>query len=207
MEALVLKHHKNGFQVIVHAIGDDAIKETLDAFEKANGCLADKPRHGLVHCRITDLPHLRRIAYNGIPAFMRPIFLTRDLYMLESRVSRELAPTSYALETMNRPGVKAAYGTDSPIESMSPVECIDCAVNCHDVSNGYPEEDFYHGERVDVYTAVDAYTTGSAYAEFAEDYKGRIRAWYLAGMTLLDRSIFTNSRKEIRETRVLRGLW
>jgi len=203
MDALVLKNHKNGFQVIVHAIGDAAIEETLIAFEKANNGRANELRHGLVHCQITDLPLLRRMADNGILAFMQPIFLSNDLYMLESRVGKELAATSYALATMDKLGIKTAYGTDSPVESMNPLECIDCAVNRHDVTNGYPKEGFYTGECVDVYTAVDAYTTGSAYAEFAEDYKGRIKPGYLADMTLLDRDIFTVPKKEIRKAQVL----
>jgi len=203
MDALVLKNHKNGFQVIVHAIGDAAIEETLIAFSKANGGSTNDLRHGLVHCQITDLPLLRRMAVNGIIAFMQPIFLTHDLYMLENRVGKELASTSYAHATMDKLGVKAAYGTDSPVESMSPLECIDCAVNRHDVTNGYPEEGFYPGECVDVYTAVDAYTKGSAYAEFAEDCKGRIKPGYLADLTLLDRDIFTIPKKEIRRAQVL----
>jgi predicted amidohydrolase YtcJ len=86
---------------------------------------------------------------------------------------------------------------------MSPIECIDCAVNRHDVANGFPAEGFYPGECVDVYTAADAYTIGSAYAEFAETYKGRIKLGYLADMTLLDRDIFTIPRKEIRRAQVL----
>jgi predicted amidohydrolase YtcJ len=134
---------------------------------------------------------------------MQPIFLSNDLYVLESRVGKELASTSYAFATMDKLGVKAAYGTDSPVESMNPLDCIDCAVNRHDVTNGYPEDGFYPDECVDVYTAVDAYTMGSAYAEFAEDYKGRIKQGYLADMTLLDRDIFTIPRKEIRKAQVL----
>jgi predicted amidohydrolase YtcJ len=203
MDALVLKNHKNGFQVIVHAIGDAAVEETLNAFEKATGGSSNELRHGLVHCQITDLPLLQRMADNGILAFMQPIFLSNDLYMLENRVGKELASTSYAHATMNKLGVKVAYGTDSPVESMSPLECIDCAVNRHDVTNGFPKEGFYPGECVDVYTAVDAYTTGSAYAEFAEDCKGRIKPGYLADLTLLDRDIFTIPKKEIRKAQVL----
>jgi predicted amidohydrolase YtcJ len=86
---------------------------------------------------------------------------------------------------------------------MSPLECIDCAVNRHDITNGYPEEGFFPNECVDVYTALDAYTIGSAYAEFAENYKGRIKAGYLADMTLLDRDIFTIPKNEIRTAQVL----
>jgi len=203
MDALVRKNHENGFQVIVHAIGDAAIDEVLTAFEKATGGHNNDLRHGIVHCQITDMPLLQRMAHNDILVFMQPIFLTHDLYMIENRVGKELAATSYALATMKKLGIKAAYGTDSPVESMSPIECIDCAVNRHDVANGYPEEGFYPGECVDVYTAVDAYTAGSAYAEFAEDRKGRIKPGFFADMTLLDRDIFTIPRKEIRTARVL----
>jgi len=203
MDALVHKNHENGFQVIVHAIGDAAIDEVLTAFEKVTGGQENNLRHGIVHCQITDMPLLQRMAHNDILAFMQPIFLTHDLYMIENRVDRELALTSYALATMKKLGIKASYGTDCPVESMSPIECIDCAVNRHDVANGYPEEGFYPGECVDVYTAVDAYTVGSAYAEFAEDRKGRIKPGFLADMTLLDKDIFSIPKKEIRTARVL----
>jgi predicted amidohydrolase YtcJ len=203
MNALVRKNHENGFQVIIHAIGDAAIDEALTAFEKANGGRNNDLRHGIVHCQITDMPLLQRMAHNDILALMQPIFLTHDLYIIENRVGKELASTSYALATMKKLSIKASYGTDSPVESMSPLECIDCAVNRHDVANGYPAEGFYPDECVDVYTAVDAYTVGSAYAEFAEDTKGRIKPGYLADMTLLDKDIFTIPQKEIRTARVL----
>jgi len=203
LDALVRKNHENGFQVIVHAIGDAAIDEALTAFEKANDSRGNDLRHGIVHCQITDLPLLQRMAHNDILAFMQPIFLTHDLYIIENRVGKELASTSYALATMKKLGIKASYGTDSPVESMSPLECIDCAVNRHDVTNGYPAEGFCPSERVDVYTAVDAYTVGSAYAEFAEDRKGRIKPGFFADMTLLDKDIFNIPKKEIRTARVL----
>ena len=208
MDALVRKNHENGFQVIVHAIGDAAIDEVITAFEKVIGNSATSGRnndlrHGIVHCQITDLPLLQRMAHNNILAFMQPIFLTHDLYVIENRVGKELAATSYALAAMKRLGIKTAYGTDSPVESMNPIECIDCAVNRHDVANGYPEEGFYPSECVDVYTAVDAYTAGSAYAEFAEGRKGRIKPGVFADMTLLDKDIFTIPKKEIRTARVL----
>jgi len=203
MDALVRKNHENGFQVIVHAIGDAAIDEVLTAFEKVIGGHKNDLRHGIVHCQITDLPLLWRMAHNDILAFMQPIFLTHDLYMIENRVGKELALTSYALAAMKKLGIKVAYGTDSPVESMNPIDCIDCAVNRHDIANGYPPEGFCPSECVDVYTAVDAYTAGSAYAEFAEDRKGRIKPGFFADMTLLDRDIFSIPRKEIRTARIL----
>ena len=203
MDALVQKAHKNGIQVIVHAIGDAAIDQVLNSFEKVTGEHRNEMRHSVVHCQVTDLPLLKRMAKNDILANVQPIFITHDLYMVDDRVGKELAATSYAFATMEKLGIKASYGTDCPVESMNPLECIDCAVNRHDVSNGYPDGGFYPAECVDVFTAVDNYTTGSAYSTFEEDKKGRIRQNYLADMVLLDRDIFSIPKSEIREARVL----
>jgi predicted amidohydrolase YtcJ len=203
MDAIVQKAHKNGIQVAVHAIGDAAIEQVLDSYEKANGGKKNELRHGLIHCQITDLPLLQRIAKSDILAIVQPIFLAHDLYMLDDRVGKKLASTSYAWATMEKLGIKTSYGTDCPVESMSPVECIDCAVNRQDVSNSYPEGGVYPAECVDVYTAVDAYTSGSAYATFEEHRKGRIKQDYLADLVLLDKDIFTIPKKEIRDTQVL----
>ena len=203
MEALVKKAHKNGLQVVIHAIGDAAIEQVLESFEKLIRGRHNELRHAIVHCQITDLPLLERMAKSGILAIVQPLFLAHDLYMFEDRVGKKLASTSYAWATMGKLGIRTSYGTDCPVESMSPIECIDCAVNRHDVSNGYPGGGVYPDECVDVYTAVDAYTTGSAYATFEENRKGRIKQDYLADMVLLDRDIFTISKKEIRGAKVL----
>jgi len=203
MDAIVQKAHKNGVQVAVHAIGDAAIEQVLDSYDKVNGGRKNELRHAVIHCQITDLPLLRRMANNDILAIVQPIFLAHDLYMLDDRAGKELASTSYAWATMEKLGIKTSYGTDCPVESMSPIECIDCAVNRHDVSNGYPEGGKYPAECVDVYTAVDAYTSGSAYATFEENRKGRIKQDYLADLVLLDKDIFTIPKKEIRDAKVL----
>ena len=203
MDTLVQKAHHAGLQVAIHAIGDAGIEQAINSLEKAIGGKKNELRHAIVHCQITDLPLLERMAKSDILAFVQPIFLAHDLYMLEDRVGKELASSSYAWATMEKLGIKTSYGTDCPVESMSPIECIACAVNRHDVSTGYPEGGVYPDECVDVYTAVDAYTAGSAYATFEENRKGRIRQNYLADMVLLDRDIFTIPKNEIREAKVI----
>jgi len=203
MDVFVQKAQKNNIQVIVHAIGDAAVDQVISAFEKVTGKNKNDLRHAVVHCQITDLPLLQRMANNDILAIIQPIFLAHDLYMAEDRVGKELVSTSYAWKTMEKLGIKTSYGTDCPVESISPIECIDCAVNRNDLYNDYPEGGFYPAECVDVYTAVDAYTSGSAYATFDEKEKGRIKQGYLADLVLLDRDIFTIPRKEIRNTKVL----
>jgi len=204
MNELVRNAHNKGFQVAIHAIGDGAVEDVINAYVNATGGgRKNELRHGVIHCQITDMPLLRRMADNDILAIVQPAFLAHDLYMVDARVGKETASTSYAFATMEKLGIKTSYGTDSPVESMSPVDCIDCAVNRLDFANGYPEGGFYPQERVDAYTAVDNYTAGSAYATFTENQKGRIRADMLADMTLLDRDIFTIPKREIHTAKTL----
>ena len=203
MDTLVHKAHTNGLQVIVHAIGDAAIDEVLNSFEKVTNKGSNPLRHAVVHCQIADKGLLERMAANNILAIVQPIFLTHDLYIVDSRVGGELASTSYAFNTMEKLGIRAAYGTDCPVESMNPLECIHCAVNRQDIESGYPKGGYYPQERVDVWTAVDNYTTGSAYATFEEEVKGRIKPGFYADLVMLDKDIFSIPPEEIKNARVL----
>lgn len=155
-------------------------------------------RHALVHCQITDKPLLERIAKLGILAMYQPIFLDYDMHVVEDRCGKEMASTSYAFKTLKELGGNISYGTDSPVESPNPFPNIYSAVTRKD-SKGMPEDGFYPDECVDIYDAVDAYTYGSAYAEFMEDKKGRIKEGYYADMVVLDRDIFTVEPMEIRD--------
>ena len=111
---------------------------------------------------------------------------------------KELASTSYAFGTLLRMGVHLSYGTDCPVEDCNPFPNIYMAVTRKD-RQGRPAGGFYPGECVDVETAIDAYTKESAYAEFQEDVKGRLKPGYYADMVLLDRDIFTVDPMEIKD--------
>jgi predicted amidohydrolase YtcJ len=202
MEGLIRKADAGGMQVAVHAIGDAALDLVLGCYEAVTGPRRNPLRHGIIHCQITDPGLLKRMERNGILALVQPIFLARDLYIVEKRVGKELAATSYAWGSMDRLGVPASYGTDSPVESVDPLRGIACAVTRKDPEADFPPGGFCPGERVDVYTAVDNYTAGSAYANFDEARLGRIRAGFLADLVLLDRDIFTIPPEEIPKTRV-----
>jgi len=188
-----------GVQVVTHVIGDAAIEHTVASYEKILPAAGKNPlRHGLVHCQITDMPLLRRIAADDIITLYQPIFLEYDLHAVESRCGRELSSTSYAFGTLDKLGGKISYGTDSPVEDCNPFPNIYSAVTRRDLK-GLPAGGFYPQECVDVCTAVDAYTLGSAYAEFQEDVKGRIRGGFLADLVVLDRDIFTCDPMEIKD--------
>lgn len=189
---------KAGIQVVTHVIGDRAIKDTMKCYESVFRNGKNELRHGLIHCQITDKPMLEEIAEKGILVFYQPIFLDYDMHIVEDRCGKELASTSYAFNTMEKLGGYVSYGTDCPVESCNPFPNIYSAVTRKD-SKGDPADGFYPDECVDIYTAVDAYTIGSAHAQFMENKKGRIKEGYYGDIVLLNKDIFTVNPMEIRE--------
>jgi predicted amidohydrolase YtcJ len=190
----------NGIQIMTHAIGDGAISQTLDAYAKITREGRNALRHSLNHCQITDMPLLRRIADMGVLVMAQPIFINTDLHVISGRAGKEMASTSYAFGTLHRLGAHVSYGTDSPIEDCDPFKCIYAAVTRKDL-NGAPQGGYNPDERVDVETAVDAYTYESAYAEFKENKKGRLKPGYFADLTIIDRDIFSIPPDEIKDVK------
>ena len=187
-----------GIQVVTHVIGDKAIEDVIGNYEEVIGAGENVHRNALVHCQITDRPMLERIAKSDILVMYQPIFLDYDMHAVISRCGEELSSTSYAFKTLADMGVHISYGTDSPVENCNPFPNIYSAVTRKD-KNGWPENGFYGAECVPVEMAIDAYTLGSAYNEFKEKRKGRIKAGYLADMVVLDRDIFMCDPMEIRK--------
>jgi predicted amidohydrolase YtcJ len=195
--ALVKTAAANGFQVATHAIGSAGIETVLDAYEAVIQNGKNPLRHGILHCQITDAAILARFAASDILALIQPIFLESDRHVVRSRVGDALASTSYAWATMERLGIKTAYGTDCPVEQPDPIRNLFAAVTRF----GYDEN-----ERVDVATAVDAYTRGTAYANFDENRLGRIAPGYLADFALLDTDIFSVAPEEIEHAKVIKTI-
>lgn len=192
---------KAGMQVVTHVIGDQAVKDTIKCYEAVFRDGKNPLRHELIHCQITDSKTLQEIVQKDILVSYQPIFLDYDMHVVEARCGKELASTSYAFNTLEKLGAHISYGSDCPVESCNPFPNIYSAVTRKD-SKGWPENGFYPNECVDVYTAVDAYTLGSAYAQFMENKKGRIKAGYYADLVVLDRDIFTIDPMEIRDIQV-----
>lgn len=198
MDAYCKLAREYGLQVVTHAIGDEALRKTIDSYEKAFVDGENKLRHGLIHCQITDEELLDRIAREDILVFAQPVFIDYDMKIVEKLVGKTLASTSYAFGSLIQKGVHLSYGTDCPVEDCNPFPNIYHAVTRKN-KEGLPEDGFYSKECVDVETAIDAYTYESAYDEFMEDVKGRIMPGYYADMVLLNKDIFTVDTMEIKD--------
>ncbi len=201
LQALCDLATENGIRVVTHAIGDGAIESVINAYENTMQHGKNPLRHGIVHCQISSLEQLKRIALLNIPVMYQPIFLDYDIQIVESRVGKDLASTSYAFNTLNQLGAPISFGTDSPVEDLNPFPNIYCAVTRQKI-NGTPQGGFVPSERMGVEDAVDAYTIGSAFNEFKEQEKGRLKPGYAADLTVLDKDIFTVDVNEIKDIKV-----
>ena len=189
---------KYGLQVTTHVIGDKAVEDTVRNYEQVLRDGKNPLRHALIHCQITDRPLLERIVNADIPVIYQPIFLDYDMHAVISRCGEQLSSTSYAFKTVGDLGGCTAYSTDSPVEDCNPFPNIYSAVTRKD-KKGWPDGGFFPQECVDVETAIDAYTAGSAFVEFHEQDKGRLKPGYFADLVVLDQDIFTCDPMEIRD--------
>jgi len=175
---------------------------TISAIENVTSPGKNPLRHGIIHCQVTTPELLKRMAKNNILAVVQPIFLADDKNILESRVGPELASTSYAWNSMHKLSIPVSYGTDSPVSPLDPLANLQWAV-----LRGNSSSDIYNsGERVDIHTAIDAYTQGSAFSAFEENSLGRIAPGYFADLVFLDRDLFSISPEDIHKARVLRTI-
>jgi predicted amidohydrolase YtcJ len=207
LRALIRRAASYGMQVIVHSIGDAAMEAVISAMEAVTGPRGNPLRHGIVHCQVTRTAQLERMARNRILALVQPVFLADDMYILESRVGPALASSSYAWGSMGRLGIPVSYGTDAPVSDLNPLLGISWAVTRQDPQRDFrPPGGFYPRERVDLASALDAYTAAPAYAAFAEPELGRIESGYWADLCFIDRDIFSLPPTEIHRARVIRTM-
>lgn len=192
----------HGMQVAVHTIGDACLDRVLKAYEKA---LAEHPRddhrHGIVHCQITREDQLEKIAAYQLHVYAQSIFLDYDNHIIEQRVGKELAATSYSWKTLMEKGVSVSNGTDCPVELPDALASMQCAVTrttLHDHVGPYlPAQSFT------VQEALDSYTVRSAEASFEEKIKGRIAPGMLADFVILGENPFAIENEKIKDIPVV----
>lgn len=198
LEKLVSEANQKQVQLIFHAIGNKAIHEALDALMKSND-KTNPLRHGIVHLQITDEKCLDFLAKYNICALVQPAFLDYDMGIVEERVGKELAQTSYAFKTMIET-IPTSFGTDLPVEEINPFLGIYLAVT----RRNFKKTKIYNNHQfIRLEQAIDAYTIGSSYQEFMENKKGRLEKGYFADFIIVDRNIFEIPLEEITQTKVL----
>ncbi|UAK24393.1 amidohydrolase [Sphingomonas nostoxanthinifaciens] len=190
------------FQVAVHAIGDAANAQVLDAIDELSDTYKGDRRWRIEHAQIVDPADLPRFAKHGIVASMQPTHATSDHRMAAARLGTARLAGAYAWKTMLDEGVPLAFGSDYPVEDPNPFPGMADAVTREDAA-GDPPGGFTPQQRITLTQALAAFTTGAAFAERAEDRIGSLAPGRLADFILLDRDPFMVDPRALRETKVM----
>lgn len=192
----------DGFQVAVHAIGDAANAQVLDAIEEMSATYDGDRRWRIEHAQIIDPADLPRFAKYKVVASMQPSHATSDHVMAVKRLGPDRLKGAYAWKTMLDNHVLLAFGSDYPVEDPNPFPGMADAVTREDAA-GDPPGGFLPEQKISLTQALAAFTTGAAYAAKAEDRIGSLEAGHFADFILLDRDPFQVDSHALRETKVL----
>jgi predicted amidohydrolase YtcJ len=200
-----------GFQIGFHAIGDKGVQMALDAFSEAekaakeghikaaNG--GDDYRLRIEHAQVTTPAQIAQFKQLKVIASMQPNHLLTDMRWAQDRLGPKRAATSYAWLAFLNKGVGLAFGTDYPVEPVTPFRGLYAAVT-RKSENG--KQEYFLDQRLTIDQAIAAYTQGSAFAEFEEKEKGKLVPGMLADFVVLDRDLTASSPEKILATKVLR---
>jgi len=199
-----------GFQVHFHAIGDGAIRQSLDAIEEAqiqNGDLGH--RHHISHLQVIHPDDVSRFAELNVVANFQPLWANADDYVLELNVPAigdERTSWMYPIKSIQDTGGMVAFGSDWSVSTANPFPQMETAVTrLGALDESYPL--FIPEERIDLESAVAAFTINAAFVNKHEDQTGSIEVGKLADLIVTDQNIFEIEPREISETRVLLTLF
>jgi predicted amidohydrolase YtcJ len=202
LERLVMAADTAGFQLAVHAIGDRANALVLDAFSKAlakNG--ARDRRLRIEHAQVVRSEDVARYKSLGVIASIQPSHCIDDMRWAEKRIGAARTQGAYRFRSFLSAGVPVAFGTDWPVEILDPRVGLYAAVT-RELPTGGPAGGWHPDEKLTLAEALDLYTRGSAYAEFAEARKGTLAPGRLADLVVFDKDLFTIPSREILATPV-----
>jgi predicted amidohydrolase YtcJ len=195
LNKMAVERAQAGFQLGFHAIGDKAAAMALDAYSQPG--VSKTARNRIEHAQVVDPADIPRFKQLGVIASMQPNHLLTDMNWAEARLGPQRAAYSYAWKAFLDAGVPLAFGTDYPVEPITPFRGLYAAVtrkNEAGTKEYFPENKLTRGQ------ALYAYTQGSAYAEFAEKHKGKLAPGYDADFILIDRDLYTIAPPDILRT-------
>jgi len=195
----------DNFQAAIHAIGDAANAEVLDAIEELSESYEGDRRWRIEHAQIVDPTDLDRFGKNGIIASMQPLHQTSDRTMAEARLGEDRLDGAYAWRSILDAGGRLAFGSDAPVEPADPFAGFAVAISRTD-ADGQPFGGWRAQEAVNREQALDAFTASAAFAGFAEGRFGRLVPGERADFLLVDRDPMLASPEDIRAIDI-REVW
>jgi len=197
---LAFKLSGTKFQMNTHAIGDNANRIVLEAYGDALFNYRD-PRWRVEHAQVINENDIDLFNQKIIPS-VQPTHATSDMYWLYDRVGKKRANLAYAYKELLTRSKVIAFGTDFPVEDISPIMTFYSAVARKDL-NGYPSEGFQMENSINRADALYAMTVFGAYANFEENEKGSIEVGKSADFIILDNNIIISEENKIPFTKTV----
>lgn len=184
LKRMSIERDKAGFQLNFHAIGDRANRMALDAFAAVVAANGPRDRRDRIeHAQIVAPADFLRFAQLHVIASMQPVHLLDDQRWAMARIGPERATGAYAWNTMRKDGVRLAFGTDYPVESIDPLRGLyECATR--ELPEGGPPGGWEPQEKLPMDVCIYDYTAASAYAEFEENRKGQLKTGMFADIVV-----------------------
>lgn len=192
-----------GLQIAIHAIGDKANHMILDIYEQVsreNGARPDR-RWRVEHAQHLLPSDFERFAKLGVIASVQPYHAIDDGRWAEKRIGHERAKTTYAFRTLLDHGVRLAFGTDWTVAPMNPMLTLYSAVTRATLDGKNPGG-WFPEQKLTLEESLQAYTMGSAYAQFAEKERGSLAPGKLADVVVLDADLFAIPPEKILDVGV-----
>jgi len=206
MHDRMMKADAAGLQLCTHAIGDQAISMILDIYSEITQAHGEADRRFRIeHAQHMAAKDFDRFAQLHVIASVQPYHAIDDGRWAEGRIGHDRASRTYAFRTFLNHGVRLVLGTDWDVAPLNPMLTVYAAVTRATLDGKNPNG-WFPEQKLAVPETVEAYTMGSAYAEFQENEKGSITPGKLADMVLLSDDIFSIPPEKIREVKVLKTI-
>jgi predicted amidohydrolase YtcJ len=198
--------HDAGLGVVVHAIGDRANHEMLNAIAASRATQRGTPhfRDRIEHAQVLLPEDIRRFAQLDVIASMQPIHCTSDMQMADQLWGSARARYAYAWQTLWHSGARLALGSDAPVEHFDPLVNIFAAVTRKRLDRAHAPEGWQNQERLTIDQAIYGFTLGAAYAGYTERDTGSIEAGKLADLTVLSDDLTSMNPDAIPSTKIER---
>jgi predicted amidohydrolase YtcJ len=206
MRDRMMKADAAGLQICTHAIGDQGISMILDLYSDVVQAHGDADRRFRIeHAQHMAAKDFERFARLHVIASVQPYHAIDDGRWAEGRIGHDRASRTYAFRTFLNHGVRLAFGTDWDVAPLNPMLTLYAAVTRATLDRKNPAG-WFPEQKLTVPEAVEAYTMGSAFAEFQEKEKGSITPGKLADMVLLSADILSIGPAKIRDVKVLKTI-
>jgi predicted amidohydrolase YtcJ len=199
-------YDRNGFQILLHAVGDRAVDQALTAYEYVARTNPERERrHRIEHAEVVRSADLPRFKAANVVASTQALFANPDKTTLENfavLLGPDRASRADAFKLFDDAGIVQAFGSDYPVFSMETLKGIYCAVT-RKTPEGTPANGYFPQNRISVEAALKHFTADAAYASFEEKDKGTLAVGKLADFVVLSEDILEPPAERLLRTRVL----